>query len=513
MLTLLYNAQIRTMHPSLACAEAAVLDGERFSFVGSQEGARLFLAGRAHDALDAQGATVLPGFNDAHMHFVHEALRRANVDLAGAHSVEDVLTRLRKGLPDRTGEWLIGEGWNQEAFAEKRLLTRADLDSISVDVPIFARRACGHLGVANSRALAMAGLDVPDGILREDEQGAIWGQIPTPDVSGLLHLMASAQQGLYAKGITSVQSDDFGYIRDIPQAVYMRAVRDAGDTDAIQLRYAFQALMTDLRDAQMFFADDLHAISGKRFHVAHMKLLADGSLGARTAWLSVPYADAPESCGISLYEDATLRALVREAASHGLPTAIHAIGDAAMQQTLDAIEAEGRGLRNAVVHAQITNAGQVVRCGSLGLTIMAQPIFLQADLPIVRARVGDALADTSYRWRAMAGAGAHVAFSTDCPVEPFDPMPGIYCAVTRHGVGQPEAYLPDERFTLDEAIYAYTAAGAYASGEEADKGRIWPGMLADFVVLDHALDDHEPTSLLQTGIAATYIGGKPVYTK
>ncbi|MED9957968.1 MAG: amidohydrolase family protein, partial [Christensenellales bacterium] len=241
-----------------------------------------------------------------------------------------------------------------------------------------------------------------------------------------------------------------------------------------------------------------------------IKLMGDGSLGARTAWLSRPYADAPDQRGIECTDAATMRAMVAEAARNGLPCAVHAIGDAAAETVLDAFALEGRGLRQAIVHAQIMLPEQVVRCGQMGLVILAQPIFLKADAPIVRARVGS-LADSSYRWKQMLGGGAHVAFGTDCPVEPFDPMAGLYCAMSRRSTPQSEAYLPEEGFTLDEAVYAYTAAGAYAEGEEARKGRIQSGMAADFVVLSRRLCDEAPEALLETTVAKTYLAGQCVH--
>lgn len=513
MLQYLRNAEIRTMHAGMPRAEAAVIEGGRFAFVGSERGAHMFLAGRTHTEVDAGGGTVIPGLNDAHLHYVHTAMRRTRVDLVGTRSIEEMQARLRAGLADLAGQWLIADGWNQEQFAQRRLPTREDLDLVSADVPIVASRACGHIMTANSRAMALAGVDVADGIFREDEQDAIFARMPSPGLEEILEAMIQTQSLLYAQGITSIQSDDIGGMDTRKAEAFMLAVRDAGDMGMLRVRYALQALRGDRQTLQPFLEEGLHGLRGDRFQVSCIKLLTDGSLGARTAWMQNPYADAPDTKGIALYSDADLHALVREASRHRVPAAIHAIGDAAMQQTLDAFEAEGQGLRHAVVHAQICDASQAIRCGRLGLSILAQPIFLDADAPIVRSRVGDSLADTSYRWRTMLGAGAHVAFSTDCPVEPFDPMPNLYAAVTRHGVGSDTAYLPDEAFTLDEALYAYTAAGAYVSGDEVWKGCIWPGMAADFAILDGRLADGEPERLLHTKVAHTFIEGECVYSK
>lgn len=513
MLTLLSNAEIRTMHPAMPRADAAVIDGERFAFVGTEAAARAWLAGRPYEALRLDGETVIPGFNDSHMHYLHTALGSTRVQLAEARSIQDVLDRLRAAQKAGAGPWIVADGWNQERFAQKRLLTRQDLDQVSADVPILASRACGHIAAANSRALAIAGVDFPDGILREDEISLVARHISPPEEAACLRAMVEAQHGLFARGITSVQSDDVSDMENAERASLLRGICGASDAGTLKVRYAAQAHIGDVDMLEDFCRQGLHRLRGKGFRVSCIKLMADGSLGARTALLRGSYADAPAERGIALHPQAELGAIVRTATRHGMPTAIHAIGDGAMQQVLDAFAAEGGGLRHAVVHAQISDWDQVARCGVMGLTIMAQPIFLDADIPIVQARVGNVLAESSYRWRTMLALGAHVAFGTDCPVEPYDPMPNLYCAAARTGLDEKSAYLPEEGFTLDEALFAYTAAGAYASGEEAEKGCIAPGMLADFVVLDGRLVDGEPACLLRTSVRQTYIGGACVYQK
>lgn len=511
MYTLIENADIYTMSPACPRAEAAIIHRKKFVYAGTREGAGLYLAGKPFQTLDAQGCTVIPGFNDAHMHYLHTAMRSRRVELGACRSIEAIIEKLRQGLSTQTDGWVVGEGWNQESFAEKRLPTRQDLDRVSDTVPVVASRACGHIATANSAALALAGVTSQDGILREDEQSAVFEHIPATGIDTQIDAMLAAQQTLYAKGITSVQSDDLGSIAPSDWPAFMRRLLNESDSGRLALRYSLQANCGTLETLRHFFENGLHRLRGESFDTACVKLLTDGSLGAHTAWMSAPYADDPTTAGIALYSDGELTALVAEAARHGLPSAIHAIGDAATEQTLCAFEATP-GLRHAVVHAQIMTAEQTIRCGRLGLSIMAQPIFLDADAPIVTSRVGEALAATSYRWRTMLAAGAHVAFSTDCPVEPFDPMPNLYCAITRRGLHGQDAYLPGEAFTLEEALYAYTAAGAYVSGHEAERGVIAPGMLADFAVFDRKLNANEPASLLEMGIAKTYIGGECVFS-
>jgi predicted amidohydrolase YtcJ len=494
------------MHAAMPRAEAAVAEGGRFAYVGTEAGARAFIGARAHDTLDAGGGTVLPGFADTHMHLVSALSGARYVDLSGCDSIAAVQEAFRERLAGHPGGFLLGRGWNQEQFRERRLLTRADLDAVSETVPLLASRACGHIASANSAALKLAGVSCEDGVLREGEMGPVWAQVPDPTIEERLHWVKTGQRSLFEKGITSVHSDDMGEDGE----ALLSALRTACEAGDIALRYAAQARREDIESLRAFFATGLHRQKSARFRVASIKLMTDGSLGARTAWLKHPSADAPDTRGIPLHSDEEMAALVAEAAAHGLPCAVHAIGDAAMEQTLNAFAQAGGGLRQAVVHAQISSAAQVARCGAMGVSILAQPIFLRADAPIVQGRVG-ALQVTSYAWRSMRSGGARVAFGTDCPVEPFDPLPGLYYAVTRRALPGGAVYLPDEAFTLDEALYAYTAAGAYAGGEEAYKGCIAPGMLADFVVLSEKLTEAEPERLLHARVCATFVGGDCVF--
>lgn len=512
MMTWIDHADIRTMNPAMPRAEAAIANGERFVFVGCSAAAKAYLGGQPYDYIDAKGATAIPGFHDAHLHFAHTAMRARNADLTGARSIAEVQAALRGHIERADGPWVIAEGWNQERFAERRLLTRQDLDAVSRDRPIVASRACGHILAANSEALRLAQVDSADGILRENEQEAIWKHVPDAEPDQVMQAMLALQQAFFAKGITAVQSDDLGGAPTDECWAFLTRMADASASGALRLRYTEQALVESPEALRAFLAAGLHRIHSGSFQVGYIKILADGSLGARTAWLSRPYADDAGTTGMLLYAQEALDEMVALASAEGIPVAIHAIGDAAMAQALVAIERHGKGLRHAIVHAQITQASQVARCGALGLSILAQPIFLTEDAPIVRARVGDSLAGTSYAWRSMQGGGATVALSTDCPVEPFDPMPNLYCAITRRGIGLAEAYRPEEAFPLDDALYAYTAAGAEVVSLGRQMGRIQPGYLADFVLLDGRLDAAAPDLLLRTGVGSTYIGGEAVYS-
>ena len=512
MHTKIVNAKIRTMDAANPIASAAVIHDDLFDYVGNADVAEKYLDGIPHETIDAGGADVLPGFNDSHMHVLHCAGVSDVVSLQDAESVEACIELMKSAYGKRVDGWIVAEGWNQEHFREKRMFTRADLDAVSEDIPVVARRVCGHLVVANTYALRLAGLINHDGVLRENECGAIYSLMPEPSVAEQLERLIRFQPKLFEHGITSVQSDDLGWIPEGEAKVFLRAMAEASDNGRLMLRYAAQVCLDGYEETRRFFNRRLHEIRGQGFRVAHQKLFADGSLGARTAWLSTPYADSPDTSGIQMMSTNDMALQIRLAAEYGVPSTIHVIGDAAFGQALDAIELGGLGLRHALVHAQITQWPQIWRCGRMGLDILAQPAFLRTDMPIIEKRVG-ALADSSYRWKSLLGAGSTVAFGTDSPVEPFDPMLNLYCAIARHGPNMGHAYLPEEAFALDEALYAYTVVGARVSGESQEKGRIAAGMLADFVVLDGNLSDDDPESLLTVGIRETYIGGTRVFAK
>jgi predicted amidohydrolase YtcJ len=502
-------------------ASAAVIVDGVFEYVGDANVINKLFGGYPYDScqheiVDAKGADVVPGFNDSHMHALHCAGLNDIVSLHDAGSIEESLARMESAKHRRADGWIVAEGWNQDRFDERRPLTKDDLDSVSDSIPIVATRVCGHVATANTAALRMAGLSGHDGVLREGECGLVKNLIPAPDLETQCGRLVAFQERLFEKGVTSIQSDDLGWIPDGQAERYINTIAFLSNSGELAVRYALQASLGDTGSALQFFEAGSHEIHGKRFKVSHQKLFADGSLGARTAWLHQPYTDAPNDSGIAVMDIGDMNARVELAAKYGVPSAIHVIGDAAFSQALCTLGGTWYGsshaLNHALVHAQITNWDQIREAGSRGLNILAQPVFLRTDAPIVRDRVGDR-ADSSYRWRTMLGAGATVAFSTDSPVEPFDPMLNMYCAITRHGPDSTEPYLPDEAFTLDEALYAYTAAGARVSGESGLKGRIAHGQLADFVILDGKLNPNDPRALLTTGVRETFISGKSVWKK
>lgn len=538
---LLTNGVIATMDPARPLAHAAVVDGTYFAYVGEEAEARDFLrtfAGEQVEEVDLGGKFVLPGFNDSHLHFIHYVKARLSVDLFGCTSLTEVQDRLSKGLEgfdSTSGRWLMGEGWNHELFTDgRRFPNRHDLDAVSREVPILILRGCFHVGAVNTKGLELLKLTKesagqygdfleldgdgePTGVLKENLLDDVKGALPSIGLKDLLEQVKRAQYDFFAEGLTSLQTDDFKYAPDEAPYALMEGLRALSERGELKLRLAEQALLTEPETLDEFFRRGMEQYGGGTgFRISTVKILADGSLGGRTAYMQEPYADDPTTRGIPIYEQKELDALVETAHRHGMPAAIHAIGDGGAEMALTAFQrAEERcpwvRPRHGLVHCQVMTENQLQRMKALGVTAFVQPVFINGDMHIAPARLGEARLKGSYAWGTMERMGIPTAYGTDCPVEQIRPLDGIYCAVTRRDFEGNGPFLPGEAVSVEQALYAYTAGGAYASGEEHLKGRIRPGMLADFTVLDRNLFTIPPETIREARVLATYVGGVQVY--
>jgi len=536
------NANIVTMDEQDPRACSAVVVGQYFAFVGSEENAKSWLDAHPQkelEVLDAKGQQLLPGFNDSHMHFLHYARAKLSVDLYGTGSMAELVARMKKGLEGydpQKGIWLMGEGWNQDFFSdEKRFPTCADLDQVTTEYPIIVMRACFHIGVMNSKAMELLHIDrvrvrqygafaetfpngEPNGIVKENVFDDIKSGLPFPSADVLCGMLCESQYDLFKYGVTSVQTDDFKYVPAGQAYAMMAMLRDAAERGTLKVRMAEQCLLTERETVDEFFARGCDGTYGNRtFKMNAVKILADGSLGARTAYMRKPYADDPSTRGLAIYENQEdLDYIVMQAHRHNMPALIHAIGDGAVEMCLNAIARARHEMpylhpRHGIVHCQITDKVQIQRFKELDVIAYIQPIFIDYDMHVVYERVGKELAETSYAWKDYLDLGVAHPFGTDCPVESFRPLPGIYCAVTRRDLKGRGPYLPEQAFTVEQALRAYTAGGAYASYEEDIKGQIKAGYLADFCLLDRDLLTIPHEDILKASVTATYVDGECVY--
>lgn len=525
------GGDILTLDPVQPRPEAMVVaNGHVLALGGRDELVGTWGAGACR--LDLDGRALVPGFTDSHLHLLSYGLVLDQVQFAGCASLTRMIELVAEGARALgEGEWVLGRGWDQDLFAERRYPVRQDLDPVSGGRPALLTRACGHCSVANSRALELAGIgpgtpDPPGGRIERDPA--------TGEPTGVLHERAA---GLVRSVIGELSHDvkSRGLERAMRLALsagivalHPDDVRTAGD--AATARRLYEELLPGTGgprvriDVSEFAMDELIS-AGLRsgsgdpmLSIGAIKLFVDGSLGARSAALTRPYADDPGQTGIIVQERETFMRQVAKAHAHGLQVAIHAIGDLAVDWSLDAIEAaQAAGpaweARHRVVHVQITRPDHPPRFRALGAVAEIQPKFVTTDKLWVDARVGPELARTSYAWKTFMDAGVHCAGGSDGPVEPLHPLLGLYAAVTRQGLdGQPAGgWYPDQRLTVGQAMRLFTLGGAYAGHSEGWRGSLSPGKAADFVVLDRAPDRVDPGAIKDLSVLATYVGARCVF--
>ena len=524
MRTLYINGRVYT--GTLPLTDCFAVDGDRFTAC----------EGPFDRIVDLQGAFVCAGFHDSHMHVLGygQTLTIAPLHLHTG-SLEQMLACLAS-FPGRRGGWLLGRGWNQDYFSDgHRMPTRQDLDRVSTEYPICATRACGHALTVNSKALEILGLGddpiqpeggqillengKPNGIFLDSAMELVQAIIPVPSKNEIKDMIRSACAALNARGITAAQSDDYSTFWNLPWQTVNEAYRELEESGELTLRIYEQANFTNLADLQAFVESGHTTGSGSPlFTVGPLKMLGDGALGARTAFLSRPYQDAPDTRGIPVFSQETFDEMIGYAHAQGMQTAIHAIGDACLDRVLSSLDKAQAAHprtdhRHGIVHCQITRADQLNKIADMKLHVYAQSIFLDYDIHIVHERAGDALAKTSYRWKTLRDLGATVSNGSDCPVEWPDVMAGIQCAVTRRDLNGYGPYHPEEAFTVAEALDSFTKGGAWASFEEKKKGTIAAGMLADFVILGEDPFMIDPAQIRNIPILATYLAGRKVFAQ
>lgn len=484
--------------------------------------------------IDCKNKLVIPGFNDSHMHLHATGKLLSWVNLSNARSVNDVINITKEYIENNKDiKFIVGHGWNHDYFTDlKTYPTKDDLDKASLNLPILLYRACGHIMSVNSQAITLAGLspninvvggeyNLDTGIFKENAIDLVTKIIPVASVEKIKIELINAMKHCNKYGITSVQSDDFSPIPSINYKAVISAYNELVKENKMTLRVYEQCLLPQEDILTKFINDGYYTSYGDDFFkIGPVKLLADGSLGARTAALINPYNDDNSTSGILNYTDNELKNLITQANNNNLQIAIHGIGDKAISQIIDSYDyalslKPNSNHRHGIVHAQITNHNLINKMKDLNLLIYAQPIFIHYDKNIVYSRVGTSVANSSYLFKTMKDLGIEVSFGTDSPIEKVNPLDNIYTAVTRLSLNNDDLdpYLESEKFSIYEAIDHYTIRSSYASFDENKKGLIKEGYLADLVILDKDLFLIDPKEILNTNVLMTIVNGEIVYKR
>ena len=479
-------------------------------------------AGADTKVVDAAGRTILPGLIDAHGHVMALGFGALQLDLTGTTSIADLQQRLKAyAAANPDAKWILGRGWNQELWSDKRFPTAADLDAVVSDRPVWLGRVDGHASVGNSAALkatgitaqtkAPAGGRIENGLFVDAATELVERKIPEPDAAAYDAALAKAQALMLATGLTA--ASDMG-----TSPADWAAMNRAGDAGRLNVRIlsyaggipAMRAINGGKPSAWLY---------GNRLHQGGVKLYADGALGSRGAWLKAPYHDKPDTRGLSLISDAELAKQTEEAAANGYQLAIHAIGDAANAQVITAFERLNRRFpgdrRWRIEHAQVLDVADLPRLAKSGIIASMQPTHQTSDRTMAEARLGPERLGGAYAWQTLARSGAKLAFGSDFPVESPNPFPGLAAAVSRQDMsGQPAGgWRPQERVSFEAALAGFTRGAAYAGFAEDRIGSLDPGKHADFILVDREVSKVAPTELARAEVVETWVDGKRVWAR
>jgi predicted amidohydrolase YtcJ len=525
------HGRIYTNDPQHPWASALAVREGKIVCIGGIEQIMLECGGGDENAETIQlgGKFVMPGFNDAHVHLGSAAADMLALRLNGVASVEELQKHLADAVAaHKEGDWITGSGWDHTLWPDKKFPTRQQLDAVAPKNPVLLTHISGHVAVANSQALQLAGItkettNPKGGEFERDANGDLTGMLEEGSAIGLVQQYVPDPTGAERRhgielvladvaknGVTSVQDnsdwDDFLVYRDL---------KDEGKltvriTEWLHFTTGLEELQNERSEGGV---DDPWLKTGA------LKFVADGALGSRTAAMLAPYSDDPSTSGILAMDEPKLRQMAVERDKAGFQLAFHAIGDKANRVALDVFEAvakaKKRDRRDRIEHAQVVAPEDLPRFAQLNVIASMQPSHETTDMRWAEQRVGPDRVKGAYAWATMQKNGVHLAFGTDYDVEPINPMRGLYACVTRElpGGGPAGGWQPQEKISLDDCIRAYTLGSAYAQFEEARKGALKVGQFADFIILSNDLTKVAPSEYTKTEVLRTVVGGRTVYQK
>jgi predicted amidohydrolase YtcJ len=523
------HAKVWTVDPAKPTAQAVAILRDRIVAVGS-DGEVSSWHGPKTQIIDAGGKLLLPGFNDAHVHFVSGGAQLENVQLNDATSAQEFARRIgERAKVTPKGAWILGGEWDETKWTPAELPTKELIDPVSQDVPVFVSRYDGHMGLANTAALRAAGIAAqtpdppggtivhdakgnPTGALKDAAQDILYKVVPPPSHEQRLHAVKRALAYAASLGVTSVQNMNPDYA-DI--AVYAELLERGELTSRI---YAAPFIMDFDDQAKLGIR---HAFGGPFLRIGAVKGYADGSLGSRTAYFFEPFSDTPENRGLlsdEMHPPSLMHDRMLKADAAGIQLCTHAIGDQGISMILDfytdIVKEHGKADRRfRIEHAQHMAAKDFDRFAELGVIASVQPYHAIDDGRWAEARIGHDRASRTYAFRTFLNHGVRLAFGTDWEVAPLNPMLGLYAAVTRATLDgkNPNGWFPEQKLTVAEAVEAYTMGSAYAEFQEHEKGSITPGKLADMVIVSDDIFTIDPVKIRDVKVLKTFVGGKLVW--
>ncbi len=529
------NGVIHTLNPDQPTAEAVVVSGDRIVFVGGLKAARTYTNSK-HTKIDLSGRTLTPGLIESHGHIMGLGYSKMSLNLMDAVNYKDLVSRVEQAVQSaEPGDWIVGRGWHQSKWVPQPEMIRGfqtheELSAVSPNNPVYLVHASGHAAMANSKAMEIAGINAesefsgdgeiikddklnPTGIFNEIAQSLIARHIPPPDQNQREQALSLALAETAKFGITSFQDAGSGK-QDV--LLYKQFLADKRLTSRlwVMLSGRDQELLLDA-----FRTGPEIGLGDNFLTIRAVKLVADGALGSRGAWLLEGYSDRQDHFGLPTMPVQYLTDISTRAFNARFQIGVHAIGDRANREVLDVFERlfEGKdqGVRFRIEHAQHISETDIPRFARLGVVASVQGIHLSSDRPWAIKRLGkERIEESAYVWRKLLDSGARLINGTDVPVEPINPIASFYSLVTRQTLaGEPEGgFEPDQKLTRLEALRSYTLDAAYGAFEDKIKGTIEPGKLADFTVFSQDILTVADKQLLDTQVEMTIVGGEVVFS-
>ncbi len=542
---IIMNGNIYTVNAALPHAEALTVSGDRISYVGDNAGA-LKLKGSHTRVLDLGGKTVVPGLIDAHGHFIELGESLQELSFVDTRSYAEIVSMVaQKASQTPSGEWIVGRGWDQTRWPDKKFPDHHALSKVTPQNPVWLTRVDGHAGLANAEAMRIAGITKetrdpeggriirdpksgePTGVFLDNAKSLVGRYIPAPSRDQIKRAALLAVKKCLSDGLTEV--DDAGVGFDTVE-VYKELI-DEGNFDfrmyamimasGVPADASGKSPRTARLEAYLKAGPKLIGYGGNRLTVRSIKIIADGALGSRGAAMLAPYSDDPDNRGLMVTSPEAIYFWAKRATDGGFQVNTHAIGDRANRIWLDTVERLEKenpkvtDLRLRDEHAQIVSLSDIPRFARLHVIPSMQPTHCTSDMRWAEQRVGPERIKGAYAWQTLLKTGVRIAEGSDFPVEDPNPLWGFYSAITRqdHDGNPPGGWRPQERMTREEALRGFTLDAAYAAFEEDIKGSLEVEKLADFVVLSQDIMKIEPRLILVTEVEKTFIGGKLAYGK